>query len=80
MPGTVASDDPTNDDVAAYARIDRLLASLGGGDCVVVLGAGLRGQRPDGPDGGEPALATLVDGWLQLAHPAEPPFLRRRAA
>jgi UDP-N-acetylmuramoyl-L-alanyl-D-glutamate--2,6-diaminopimelate ligase len=80
VPGSVTSDEPTSEDVAAYARVDRLLASLGSGDCVVVLGGGLRGHRPGGPGGGEPALAMLVDGWLQLAHPAEPPFLHRRAA
>lgn len=80
VPGSVASDEPTSEDVAAYARVDRLLASLGSGDCVVVLGGGLCGHRPGGPGGGEPALAMLVDGWLQLAHPAEPPFVHRRAA
>lgn len=80
VPPTVAAENPTPEDVAAYARIDRLLGSLGRGDCVVVVGSGPRGQRPGGPGGGEPSLAMLVDGWLQLAHPAEPPFAGRRAA
>ena len=80
VPPTVASEDPTSEDVAAYARIDRLLASLGRGDCVVVLGCRPQGHRPGGPGGGEPSLAMLVDGWLQLAHPAEAPFAGRRAA
>jgi len=80
VPATVAADEPTQDDVAAYARIDRLLASQGRGDCVVVLGGHPRGHRPGGPGGGQTSLAMLVDGWLQLAHPAEPPFAGRRAA
>jgi UDP-N-acetylmuramoyl-L-alanyl-D-glutamate--2,6-diaminopimelate ligase len=80
VPATVAADDPTQDDVAAYARVDRLLASLGRGDCVVVLGSRPRGHRPGGPGDGQTSLAMLVDGWLQLAHPAEAPFAGRRAA
>jgi UDP-N-acetylmuramoyl-L-alanyl-D-glutamate--2,6-diaminopimelate ligase len=80
VPATVASDEPTSEDVAAYARVDRLLASLGSGDCVVVLGCPPQGRRPRSPWGGRTALALLVDGWLQLAHPAEAPFAGRRAA
>ncbi|MBU6308448.1 MAG: hypothetical protein KJS77_01735 [Planctomycetes bacterium] len=81
VPATVASDEPTNEDVAAYARVDRLLASMGGGDCVVVLGCPPpQGHGPRGPCGGQTTLAMLVDGWLQLAHPAEAPFAGRRAA
>jgi UDP-N-acetylmuramoyl-L-alanyl-D-glutamate--2,6-diaminopimelate ligase len=80
VPTTVAADEPTQEDVAAYARVDRLLASLGRGDCVVVLGSRPRGHRPGDPGGGQASLAMLVDGWLQLAHPAEAPFAGRRAA
>jgi hypothetical protein len=80
VPATVAADEPTQDDVAAYARVDRLLASLGRGDCVVVLGSRPRGHRPGGPGDRQTSLAMLVDGWLQLAHPAEAPFAGRRAA
>ena len=53
VPETVLDDRADGEAVAAYARLDRLLAQAGRGDCVVVLGG----------------LATLVDGWLQLAHP-----------
>lgn len=77
VPSSIASDDPRSTDLAAYARVDRLLGSLQRGDCAVVIGpAGLRGGS--GPRGG--MLALVVDGWLQLAHPAEPPFAGRRAA
>ncbi|NCY03410.1 MAG: hypothetical protein EBX36_11015, partial [Planctomycetia bacterium] len=53
----------------AYARIDRLLSSLGGQDCLLVLGDALRqGGGPPEPDGDPLPLAAVVDGWLQLAH------------
>ena len=78
-PATVLDDDPGDPDLAAYARIDRLLASLGPEDCLLTLGglpAEGRGPRP--PAGRFP-LAMLVDGWLQLANePALAP--NRRAA
>ena len=74
VPATVAADEPTQDDVAAYARVDRLLASLGRGDCVVVLGSRPRGHRPGGPGDGQTSLAMLVDGWLQLAIRLRPPL------
>ena len=80
VPATVTAEEPTRDDVAAYARVDRLLSSVGRDDCVVVLGSTPRRQRPEGPGGGRTALAALVEGWLQLAHPAEAPFAGRRAA
>lgn len=77
VPASIASEDARSTDLAAYARLDRLLGSLQRGDCAVVIGpAGLRGGS--GPRGG--MLAVVVDGWLQLAHPAEPPFAGRRAA
>ena len=69
-PRTVLADDPAAADIAAYARIDRLLDSLGPDDCGLVLGGvGRPGRFP---------LAMLVDAWLQISQaPAEP---GRRAA
>jgi len=56
--------------LVAYARFDRLMASLGAGDCLLVLGD-IRGSEGGPDDSGEPqaSLVALVDGWLQLAHP-----------
>jgi hypothetical protein len=76
VPTTVLDDHADGVAVAAYARLDRLLSHAGVGDCVLVLGrppAG--GGMPGDPDDpGDPAaagvLATLVDGWLQVAHPS----------
>jgi UDP-N-acetylmuramoyl-L-alanyl-D-glutamate--2,6-diaminopimelate ligase len=76
VPTTVLDDHADGMAVAAYARLDRLLSHAGAGDCVLVLGrppAG--GGMPGDPDDpGDPAaagvLATLVDGWLQVAHPS----------
>lgn len=79
VPESVASDEPDEADIAAYARVDQLLSSLGRNDCAVVLGA-LPACGPDGPHGGRGMLAMLVDGWLQLAHQAAATFTRRRAA
>lgn len=56
--------------LAAYARIDRLLGGLGPRDCVLVVGEAC-GERPDPGDPGEPQstpLAVVVDAWLQLAN------------
>jgi len=56
--------------LVAYARFDRLMSSLGAGDCLLVLGD-IRGSEGGPDDSGEPqaSVVTLVDGWLQLAHP-----------
>ena len=68
-------------DVMAYARIDRLLCSLGEQDCLLVLGdVGSRSQNPIDPDGDPLPLAAVVDGWLQLAHVPQPFPSERRAA
>ena len=68
-------------DVMAYARIDRLLCSLGEQDCLLVLGdVGSRSQNPIDPDGDPLPLAAVVDGWLQLAHVPQPFASERRAA
>ncbi len=78
VPASIAADDPAAADITAYARLDRLLASLGRGDCVVVLSHVPRWPRSPDPAASQAALVQLVDGWLQLAHPATAP--RRRAA
>lgn len=51
--------------LAAYARIDLLLGRLGPRDCVLVLG----GTPGDEFRSSGAPVATLVDGWLRLAHP-----------
>ena len=67
--------------IAAYARVDRLLSSLGAGDCVLVLG-NVAGGCPgsDDPSSERMPLTRVVDGWLQLAHQPTPHPARRRAA
>jgi UDP-N-acetylmuramoyl-L-alanyl-D-glutamate--2,6-diaminopimelate ligase len=78
-PATVLDDDAGDPDLAAYARIDRLLASLGPEDCLLTLGGLPVGGRGPRPPAGRFPLAMLVDGWLQLANePALTP--NRRAA
>lgn len=65
VPAGVLDDGADEAALAAYARVDLLLGRLGARDCLLVLGA----PAADGPpDGGVP-LATLVDGWIRLAHP-----------
>lgn len=78
VPPSIAADDPDAADIAAYARLDRLLSSLGRGDCVVVFGHLPRWPRSPDPGSPQAALVHLVDGWLQLANPPTAP--RRRAA
>lgn len=79
-PADLAAEDAGDTGVAAYARIDRALAKLGAGDCVLVLGDVLRSASPSGdPETGELGLVDLVDGWLQLAHPPHQSARRRVA-
>jgi UDP-N-acetylmuramoyl-L-alanyl-D-glutamate--2,6-diaminopimelate ligase len=78
VPPTVCSDEPTAADLAGYARIDRLLGSLGRRDCLLVLGD--VGRSGGGPGAGPFPLAAVVESWLQMAHPAVEPFAGRRAA
>jgi len=66
-PGTILADDPVEADLAAYARVDRLLGSLAAGDCCLVLGLPVRFPAPPEPPGGHFPLAMLVDAWLQMA-------------
>lgn len=72
VPATVLDDHADNAAVAAYARIEKVLATATAGDCVLVLGRVPAGRGLPG-DPGDPAVAdtvaALVDGWLQLAHP-----------
>ncbi|MFM1904289.1 MAG: hypothetical protein RLZZ440_2189 [Planctomycetota bacterium] len=78
-PATVLDDDAGNAELSAYARIDRLLESLGPDDCLLALGGMPGGGRGPRPPAGRFPLAMLVDGWLQLAN--EPvASLGRRAA
>lgn len=81
VPGTLVSESGGVGDIMAYARIDRLLASLGGQDCLLVLGnPASGGLGPVEPDGDPLSLAAVVDGWLQLAHVPQPFTPGRRAA
>ena len=76
-PASLLDDDIGAEELAAYARIDRLLESLGPDDCLLALGGlPVRGRSPRPPAGRFP-LAILVDGWLQLANePAASPIHR----
>lgn len=80
-PDTIAANDASDSAIAAYARVDRLLASLGAGDCLLVLGD-VPGARPllDDPVSERMPLTRVIDGWLQLANPPVPHVGRRRAA
>lgn len=80
VPATVLEEDARGESLSAYARLDRLLSRAGPGDCVLVLGrAPAGGGIPGDPgDPAEASLSMLVDGWLQLAHPAT--WGRNRAA
>ena len=79
--GTLMDDGGRAADVMAYARIDRLLSSLGEQDCLLVLGdVGGRSHSPIEPDGDPLPLAAVIDGWLQLAHVPQPIVSQRHAA
>lgn len=83
VPRTLLADAAEPVDLLAYARLDRLLAGLTADDCLLVLGAvNVGGRGPTEPDGdGDPLpLATVVDGWLRLAHVPQPFASDRRAA
>jgi UDP-N-acetylmuramoyl-L-alanyl-D-glutamate--2,6-diaminopimelate ligase len=76
-PTAVLDDDIGDEELAAYARIDRLLESLGPDDCLLALGGLPIGGRSPQPPAGRFPLAMLIDGWLQLAHePVAPPLPR----
>jgi UDP-N-acetylmuramoyl-L-alanyl-D-glutamate--2,6-diaminopimelate ligase len=80
-PDTIAVAGAGDAAIAAYARVDRLLGSLGAGDCLLVLGdvAGAHPGRDDAAGEMLP-LTRVIDGWLQLAHQPQPRSSRRRAA
>ena len=83
VPAAMMAEAAGPDQLAAYARIDRVLASLGQGDCLLVVGdVRTGGQGPVDPSGEGMPLAAIVDGWLQLAHAPAPRLSdgRRRAA
>jgi len=68
VPSGVLDDVADEAALAAYARIDLVLGRLGAKDCLLVLGDTAAAGRRGGVAAGPP-LATLVDGWLRLAHP-----------
>ena len=79
--GTLMDEVGRAADVMDYARIDRLLSSLGDQDCLLVLGdVGGRSHDPLDPDGDPLSLEAVVDGWLQLAYVPQPFESKRRAA
>ncbi len=78
-PVGVLDDDAGHEELEAYARIDRLLESLGPDDCLLALGGLPARSRGPLPPAGRFPLAMLVDGWLQLAT-ASPLAATRRAA
>jgi UDP-N-acetylmuramoyl-L-alanyl-D-glutamate--2,6-diaminopimelate ligase len=69
VPATMMDDEADARAIAAYARVDRLLSGLGARDCLVVVGGCGSGAGGPGGPAGRTALATVVDGWLRLAHP-----------
>jgi UDP-N-acetylmuramoyl-L-alanyl-D-glutamate--2,6-diaminopimelate ligase len=70
VPPGVLDDVADEAALAAYARIDLMLGRLGRRDCLLVLGSPAGPARRGRPAAGVP-LATLVDGWLRLAHPPQ---------
>lgn len=78
-PAGVLADDAGHEELEAYARIDRLLESLGPDDCLLALGGLPGGGRGPRPPAGRFPLAMLVDAWLQLTT-ASPAAATRRAA
>ena len=68
VPPGVLDDVADEAALAAYARIDLMLGRLGSRDCLLVIGSPAAQRR--GRAAGVP-LATLVDGWLRLAHPPQ---------
>lgn len=78
-PDAIAADGADDRALAAYAEVDRLLSSLGAGDCLLVLGHVGTDSPGDDPHVDRLPLTRVIDGWLQLAHQPEP-RTRRRAA
>lgn len=64
-PTDLLADEAGPRTVTAYARIDRLLGSLGEQDCLLALGGiGAAGDPP--PPAGRFPLAAVIEGWLTL--------------
>ena len=80
VPATLLDEDGAAADLAAYARVDRLLGTMRPEDCLLVLGEAAWNGGLRGPYGAPPSLAAVVDGWLQLAHVPQPFGAGRRAA
>jgi len=92
VPADVVEPDADARSLAAYARIDRLLTGLRGGDCVLVVGRAAAAEGSSGPrdpfdpdDPWDPAaemvpLSVVVDAWMRLARPGDVPAFGRRAA
>ena len=80
VPAGMLADDAGQEQVRAYARVDRLLWSLGEQDCLLVLGRGsnISADSPDPLPGGL-SLAVAVDGWLKLANPPQQLSAQRSA-
>jgi len=68
VPAEMLAEEGSAAAVAAYARVDRLLAGLRRADCLLVVG---RVPADGGPRPAEAVpLSAIVSGWLRLAHPA----------
>jgi len=78
VPAEMLDEDGSAPAVAAYARVDRLLARLRRDDCLLVVG---RVSAGGGPRPAEAVpLSAIVSGWLRLAHPATDTGPRRLRA
>lgn len=81
VPRGIAAEQATSRDLAAYARLDRQLARLRAGDCLLVLGRVPRlTPQPIDPDDGHMALEAVVNGWLELAQDSATNWAGRRVA
>ena len=69
VPPGIASENPTDQDLQAYAFLDKELSQLHAGDCVLVLGTVPPiNSGPFDPEHDFMPLEAVVNGWLELAH------------
>jgi hypothetical protein len=69
VPPGIASENPTDQDLQAYACLDKELSQLHAGDCVLVLGTVPSiNSGPFDPEHDFMPLEAVVNGWLELAH------------